>query len=264
MGAAAASDRESGLGPQFDPGAADGGGREMTEAEMAMHGGTAVVVSEPDTAPPAPPQPGTQETAPASPEAPQAPAESTAEPGPQRSRPATPTDSRSGRTRSTPSVTASWSATSTVRSPPAPTRPPGGPSRRFSAMTRARAHQRRRGRQPAGQYGARRHAHRARPGVDRRAAADAVRPLFPAPLGVVPSTSGNGVVGHLRIRRPCSMSRPAVLVWTSTIRGGARPDLSHAAWSGHQPSRSMSGTGGGHRQRHVPGVGHSRGYGAGS
>ncbi|MGA5114672.1 hypothetical protein [Streptomyces pseudogriseolus] len=107
MGAAAASDRESGSGPQFDPGAADGGGREMTEAEMVMLGGTAVVVSEPDTAPPvpqetsplapepepvaaseepaappAPPQPRMQETAPASPEAPQAPAESTVEPGP--------------------------------------------------------------------------------------------------------------------------------------------------------------------------------------
>ncbi|MGW1037557.1 DEAD/DEAH box helicase family protein [Streptomyces antibioticus] len=55
-GAAIASGRESGSGPQFDPGAAAAdGGREMTEAEMAMHdatamagmlGGTAVVVSE--------------------------------------------------------------------------------------------------------------------------------------------------------------------------------------------------------------------------
>ncbi|MFF8287411.1 hypothetical protein ACF06W_32490 [Streptomyces albus] len=55
-GAAIASGRESGSGPQFDPGAAGAdGGREMTEAEMAMHdatamagmlGGTAVVVSE--------------------------------------------------------------------------------------------------------------------------------------------------------------------------------------------------------------------------
>ncbi|MGW3200137.1 hypothetical protein ACWDBD_37335 [Streptomyces sp. NPDC001118] len=53
-GAAIASGRESGSGPQFDPGAA-ADGREMTEAEMAMHdatvmagmlGGTAVVVSE--------------------------------------------------------------------------------------------------------------------------------------------------------------------------------------------------------------------------
>ncbi|WP_374987185.1 hypothetical protein [Streptomyces fradiae] len=55
-GAAVASGRESGSGPQFDPGAAGAdGGREMTEAEMAMHdatamagmlGGTAVVISE--------------------------------------------------------------------------------------------------------------------------------------------------------------------------------------------------------------------------
>ncbi|MBX7471248.1 hypothetical protein K1Y80_34890 [Streptomyces sp. MAG02] len=55
-GAAIASGRESESGPQFDPGAAGAdGGREMTEAEMAMHdatamagmlGGTAVVVSE--------------------------------------------------------------------------------------------------------------------------------------------------------------------------------------------------------------------------
>ncbi|MFJ8078747.1 hypothetical protein ACIQ7Q_33645 [Streptomyces sp. NPDC096176] len=57
-GAAIASGRESGSGPQFDPGAAADGGREMTEAEMAMHdatamagmlGGTAVVVSEGQT-----------------------------------------------------------------------------------------------------------------------------------------------------------------------------------------------------------------------
>lgn len=54
-GAAIASGRESDSGPQFDPGAAADGGREMTEAEMAMHdatamagmlGGTAIVVSE--------------------------------------------------------------------------------------------------------------------------------------------------------------------------------------------------------------------------
>ncbi|GAA3312181.1 hypothetical protein GCM10020295_83340 [Streptomyces cinereospinus] len=54
-GAAIASGRETGSGPQFDPGAAGDGGREMTEAEMAMHdatamagmlGGTAVVVSD--------------------------------------------------------------------------------------------------------------------------------------------------------------------------------------------------------------------------
>ncbi|MEV6147036.1 DEAD/DEAH box helicase family protein [Streptomyces sp. NPDC051992] len=55
-GAAIASGNESQSGPQFDPGAAGAdGGREMTEAEMAMHdaaamagmlGGTAVVVSE--------------------------------------------------------------------------------------------------------------------------------------------------------------------------------------------------------------------------
>ncbi len=88
--------------------------------------------------------------------------------------------------------------------------------------------------------------------------------LLPAPAGMFPSTSGNGVMGRLRVRQPCSMPHPAVVVWTGTIRGGACPDRSHAAWTGHQPPRSMSGTGGGHRQRHVSGFGHSRGYGAGS
>ncbi|QER90523.1 hypothetical protein F3L20_33480 (plasmid) [Streptomyces tendae] len=96
-----------------------------------------------------------------------------------------------------------------------------------------------------------------------RAELVAVRELLPAPAGMAPPA----VVGLARQRRDSHTCRngpvnvnewercggtsastsavqrvaPAALDWTGTIRGGARPDPSHAARTGHQPPRPTPG-----------------------